>query len=279
MDWAETNWQLDSTNMLFNADKNEDFLSIQVAAPRLGADADVAADHTNAFDPSLLDGNFEQFMMQDHSPPSAKETSVQQPAEWDQSTPPMPLSLGLRPRNEVDSQCCIDCCHIISDLEGYIMAELKTFKILLGIIRKALETLSDLIRQQQSSRSLRCMMLFTTLMYQIYELLEVCYTTITEERGKQRRLAVGSSRLGLGDFSAIDLEEQSVMRIQSIVREAQQALEIVGQLRALAAVGPDQARLDAGADSSTGRARGDCYLDLEFRFRNLSILFQKGKEN
>lgn len=279
MDSAETDWQMDSPNMLFNTDKNEDFLSIQVAAPRLGANADLSADHTNVFDPSLLDGSLEQFMMQDHSPTVAVETSLQQPAEWDKPTQPMPLSLGLRPRNEVDSQCCIDCCHIISDLEGYIMAELKTFKILLGIIRKALETLSDFIRQQQSSRSLRCMMLFTTLMYQVYELLEVCYTTVTEERDKQRRLGAGSSRLGFGDFSAIDLEEQSVMRIQSIVREVQQALEVVGQLRTLAAVGPDRAQLGIDADSLAGKARGDCYLDLELRFRNLLIRFTKGKEN
>lgn len=182
-------------------------------------------------------------------------------------SPQVLMSLGLRPRNEVDSQCSLECCQIISDLENYIMAELKAFNIILGIVKKALAKLTHLMGLQQSARNLRCMLLFTTMMYQILELLEQCLSTVTAEKTRQqsRSLTEGPPGLGFGDFS-IDAEEQSAIRIQTVVREIHQATEVLGKLKTLASV---EAQPGTADSSAQGRSRRECFSDLEIRFRDL----------
>jgi hypothetical protein len=74
------------------------------------------------------------------SPPATGSDMPTQDASPARQT--MPLSLRLKPRSERDSQCVQECCRIISDLEAYITADLKSFNILLSIIRKALKDLN-----------------------------------------------------------------------------------------------------------------------------------------
>jgi len=124
---------------------------------------------------------------------------IEEPVSSSSSTrQPMPLSLGLRPRNEQDSQCILECVRIITDVENYIMAELKSFKILLSIIREALNSLKRLIGLQQASRNLRCLFLFSTIQYQVLEMLEACFTNV------QRECNIGgnSTAGGLGTWAA-----------------------------------------------------------------------------
>jgi len=180
-------------------------------------------------------------------------------------------SLERRQRNDIDSRCVVECCQTITDLENYILAELKAFKIVVGIIKRALEKVTQLINIQNGSRNLRCMMLFTTIMYQVLELIESSYTTLDEESERHRNRSMDQSPsllmagLGLGDL-CMDPEEQSAWSAQIILKESNQAAEVVRKIKALASVGPNL----AGTDSSLGKARELCYIDLEMRFKDLA---------
>ncbi|RMZ66219.1 hypothetical protein GMOD_00005302 [Pyrenophora seminiperda CCB06] len=188
--------------------------------------------------------------------------------------PPMPLSLGLRPRNEQDSQCILECVRIITDVENYIMAELKSFKILLNITRKALNSLKRLIGLQQASRNLRCLFLFSTIQYQVLEMLEACFTNVQRECSLGGTSGTGTSALGLRkplmgleDFG-VDPEEQSEWRLQMILKEVNHATETLKKMKSLAGIGPDTNE-SQGDDASTSRE--GCYLDLELRLEDLSM--------
>lgn len=182
----------------------------------------------------------------------------------------MPLSLGLKPRSEQDSQCVQECCRIISDLEAYIMADLKSFKILLGIIRKALKTQITLIGCQQGSRNLRCLFLFSTILYQILEMLELCVANVRRDSTTARTSVLtacsSESQLGFGDFS-MDPEEQMTWRLQMILKEVNHALDVLKKMKSLSGIGPDDG---ATRDSEVASSRENCYLDLELRFQDLS---------
>lgn len=275
MTWV-SEWQVEPPEKVMT-DKSEAASTIQVAthdstrpAPPEPTSTTIFTDGGGEYDFSPVGSSFEDFLMA-LSPPATSAPPVppiQQPAQAE----PSEMSLGLRPQSQMDSQCCLDCCQIINDLENYIMAELKTSKIILGIVRQALERVNSLIAMQQSSRKLRCLMLFTTLLYQIHELLELCRTTVDAEEAQQRRrgLAGATAGLGFGDYT-IDAEEQSAMRKQSLLRVIRQATEVVGRLRVLAGVGPKQNLPGlAGSESAGGRSRQDCYNDLELRFKDLA---------
>lgn len=184
----------------------------------------------------------------------------------------MPLSLGLRPRNEQDSQCILECCSIIGDLENYIMADLKVFKILLSIVRKALISLTALVSFQQGSRNLRCLFLFDTIMYQVLEMLE---SSTANYEGDASSLHYSGSistatslrmpPLGLGDFG-LDPSEQSAWRLQTISKEVHRAMEVLRKMRVLCGVGPNDA--DAVGNASD-KSRERCHADLTLRFQQL----------
>jgi hypothetical protein len=202
--------------------------------------------------------------------PSAVEEPIRKDAGAHQS---MPLSLGFRPRNEHDSQCILECVRIISDVENYIMAALKSFKILLGIIRKALNSLKTLIGLQQASSNLRCFFLFCTILYQVLEMLESCFANVQREYNTSRHTTADVSPLGLWkpstgleDFG-MDPEEQSEWRLQIILKEVNHATEVLKKMKSLAGVGPD-VNESLGDEASTSRE--GCHLDLENRFQDLS---------
>ncbi|KAI0401582.1 hypothetical protein F4802DRAFT_422397 [Xylaria palmicola] len=273
MSWV-TDWRLDgpgtaTLDLLEELDTTSNMNSVHTST---GEDSGSSGFMTNgsgdeAYIISSPDANLINLPMFQLATPVATGPGTDLP-----QSPRMPMTLGLRPRNEGDSQCCLECCQMINDLENYIMAELKAFKILLGIIRRALERLGALIDLQQDSRNLRCVMLFTTLMYQILELLEVCLSIVTAEttRQRSRSLAGVSFGIGFGDIT-MDAEEQSAFRMQTILREVQQAAEVLVKLRALATGGSD--RNASGAQQGVV-AQGDHYLDLELRFKDLAARFR-----
>ncbi|KAI1457522.1 hypothetical protein F4805DRAFT_172408 [Annulohypoxylon moriforme] len=268
MEWA-TGWHLDPPGAV-GTNFSDSSSNIHVTQNASTEGTSISSESATALNPNddfsmTMDVNLDDLLMP-HQSMSPGTQHVEDPP----TTGQVLISLGLRPRNEVDSQCCLEACQIISDMENYIMADLKAFRIILGIVRKALEKLTHLMGLQQGSRNLRCLMLFTTLMYQVLELLEACLSTVAaeEERQRNRSLTSGLTGLGFGDFS-IDAEEQSAFRTQTILKEIQQTTEVLGKLRTLAGVGPDSGSAN-GSQSAQGKARGDCYLDLEIRLRDLA---------
>jgi hypothetical protein len=214
------------------------------------------------YDSPGLQANLEDLLMQTLPHTPAQETTTQQ----------MPLSLGLRPRNEVDSRCCLECCQLISDMETYIMADLKAFKIILEIIRKAIDKATRLSRIQVGSCNLRCLFLLSTLMYQILELLEVGLSIVNSERERHRHGGIGGDisdlGLGLGDTSS-DAEEQLAFKVQRLLKEGQQVTELINQLEALACMGPIAGPPD-GSNLAQEKAKRGCYLDLLLRAKDLT---------
>ncbi|KAI3390257.1 hypothetical protein diail_10854, partial [Diaporthe ilicicola] len=252
MAWTTSPWHLaapssePSSNLpaaIVGTDNAQDHSSIHVAYPGVGAghaggsaSADSAMPSVSCCDDYGLaepDTDLAEFLLV-QSPEShmaAASGAEQGPglpgadATFAKAQQMSPMSLGLQPRNEVDSQCCIECCQLINDLENYIMAELRTV--------------------QQGSRNKRCMVLFTALLYQVYELLEACFTTVMQEKDRQlgSRGLTGalpnSLGFGFGDLSAIDAEEQAGLRTRSVLREVQQASEVLRKLKARATVEPE----------------------------------------
>ncbi|ETS77608.1 hypothetical protein PFICI_09670 [Pestalotiopsis fici W106-1] len=210
----------------------------------------------------VVDPNLENFLLEFPVPRDSLEPTSTA-SSGDASASP---SLGMRPRTEADSQCCLDCCHIIADLENYIMSDLRNFKIILGIIRNVLQRLAQLIEHQQSSVNHRCLLLLKTLMYQILELMEAGRKSIIAEktRERQRSLASGGTGLGLGDYS-IDAEEQSTLRVQTVIKEVRRATELLSKMKSLS---------DGSGPLSDRTARENHYIDLEDRFRGLEALLR-----
>ncbi|KAI1653956.1 hypothetical protein F4813DRAFT_372600 [Daldinia decipiens] len=215
-----------------------------------------------------LEGSLEEFLMAQGSLPSSSAEQVQQVVPLTHR----PASVEIRHQKQLDSQCCVECCKIISELESYIAAELKVLKIVLVILRGTLEKVAHLIELQQSSKNPRCLTLFSTLMYQVLELLEVCLSIVIDENHSQRShsLIWGSTGLGVGDFS-LESEDQSASRTQkiAITKIVRQAIEALGKLQDLAG-----ARQDLFSTNQTNTVYGnrrDCYADLEYRFKELTV--------
>ncbi|KAH8197407.1 hypothetical protein TruAng_008430 [Truncatella angustata] len=213
----------------------------------------------------MLYAGFEELLMQEPA------TGAQLPDHAASvRSPQMSMSLGRQPRGEIDSQCLLECSQMITDLETYIMTDLQAFKIIMGIVKKALEKVSQLVRLQQASSNLRCLLLFTTLMYQILELLEVCVVTVEAERQRQKdsKLGEGPSIFTFGDFS-VDAEEQSAFRVQRMLKEVRQGTETINKLRSLAGAELSPSGLTYLVAGQRLEA-GDYYSDLEMRFRTLA---------
>ncbi|KAF2204310.1 hypothetical protein GQ43DRAFT_460840 [Delitschia confertaspora ATCC 74209] len=175
-------------------------------------------------------------------------------------------------KNAIDSECVVECCQMISDLESYIVADLRAFKIILGIVREGFAKLQELIGFQQTSRNLRCMMLFATIMYQIHHLLESCHARLASEgedglptSAASRSLGLRKSGLGLGKF-CIDAEEQSTWRSEIILKEVHQGVEVLRMIKALAGVGPD----GFNPETPQEKAREHCYVDIELCWKDLA---------
>ena len=186
---------------------------------------------------------------------------------------PAPSRLRSRPVASVDSQCILACTQIIANLENYIITDLKALDIILGIIKKAVDTLNKLINVQQDSRSFRCQALFGVIMYQIIELLEAgCAGFLVEHtngatQGLDKLDSIGTGgylpSLGFGTFQ-IDAEDQRSWRAQIVLKELRQSSEILQKIVSLARIGHLRE-----LQEQTGGEREPCYADLERRLKSL----------
>ena len=203
------------------------------------------------------------------SPPSSTPSAEPRPTQTSaaQGSDPVPHP----PRDRTDSQFVIDCTQILSDLENYIVADLKSFKVVLGLVKCALEKVFQLSDTPQAARNMRCTILLTAIMYQIVELLDFCYTMLSEDSDRQCHpsfsLRPATSLLppgiGIRDFG-IDAEEQYAWRSQMLFKEVRQAGELLRKLKMLASKGPEQMH------PSHGRSRGECFVDLELQLADLA---------
>lgn len=181
------------------------------------------------------------------------------------------LDVSNQPLNrDLDSRCVLACTQIISNLENYILAELKALDLSLTIVRQTVNELSRLIDTQQASRSFRCMALFSVIMYQIVELLEVgCAGFLVESQvGSTDELPDwlrngGTPGLGFGAFR-MDAREQRAWRADIVLKELRQISETLQKIVTLARLGPRQ------ACQGTSEERAACYSELERRLRALS---------
>ncbi|OCL06607.1 hypothetical protein AOQ84DRAFT_223642 [Glonium stellatum] len=279
MQWAADS-QLESSET--GVDFLDDSSNIRVAnnsnsGPLSGTSSSVVASSPgDDFVLPALDFNLEELLRSPSPPPPLPPLAPIQQTESTTPTAQTEAQSGRQQQNGISSQCVVDCCQIINDLENYILAELKVFKLVLGIVKKALEKLIQLIAIQQGSRNLRCLMLFNTIMYQIIELLESCHAALSEESERQRgRGSIGqspsvlSSGLGYSDF-CMDAEEQSAWRSRVMLKEMNQASEVVQKIKTLAGVGPDPSGTSTPLVGKAREFREHCYIDLELRLKDLA---------
>jgi hypothetical protein len=257
-----TRWAQDS--ILDMADNNTDFL--QNHDPIM-----TSMGNTNYTLPAI-DFNLETLLQPFPASPPTQQTEPRRLQTPTARPPPNPIPHPQRDLS--DSQFVIDCTQIVGDLENYIAADLKSFKIVLGLVKRALERVFQLSDTQQAARNMRCTILLTAIMYQIVELLDVCYTMQSDDShsNPQSNPSPFSLRpatslllpgLGIGDFG-IDAEEQRAWRSQMILKEVRQAGEVLRKMKMLAAKGPEQMHPDHG------RSRGECFVDLELRLTHLA---------
>ncbi|GAW20401.1 hypothetical protein ANO14919_099070 [Xylariales sp. No.14919] len=187
-----------------------------------------------------------------------------------------PLSLGTRPRDEEDSQCFLECCHLLRDLEDIIKGELRISKVALWYIKQALDQGSKLIEQQQESKNLRCRMLLDTLMYQVVELFEMCLSASVVDKDRLRKRATATSGLllsgvGLGDYG-MEAQEQLAISTQAAQREILHANGVLDKLKEMAIfTGKAACDLPHGLNRvGRGGAGGDYHADLQFRLDDLA---------
>ena len=166
---------------------------------------------------------------------------------------------------ELDSHCVLACTQIISHLETYILADLKTLDLSLSIVRDTLTEIGRLVDTQRASRNFRCMALFSVIMYQIIELLEAgCDTFLSETKenpadGLPGWLRHGSAaNFGFGAFR-MGAKEQRAWRADIVLKELCKSSEILQKIINLARLGPRQV-CNGNPDD-----RAACYSDLERR--------------
>jgi hypothetical protein len=191
------------------------------------------------------------------------------PASETVATPAATTIQQDRVHSNNNSHIVFDCTQVISDLESYIVADLKSFKIVLSLVKRALEKVVELSDMLHDSHNARCVVLMVVVMHQTIELLEICFEILKNESISQRDAGFGlqlaSSSLlpglGSGNFSA-DVKEQNAWRSQMVHREVRQTMEVVSKLK----------RSTGEQSSSNGfqsRSRALWYEELELRLTDL----------
>lgn len=193
--------------------------------------------------------------------------------------PPSPVSQTSSappsiPSPRLDSQSVLACTQIISNLENYILADLKPLDLILGIIKQTVGSLTDLVHLQQATHNFRCISLFSVVMYQIIELFEAgCGPFLHEGReDDSRRLpaptnlaipqcSIGSG-LGFGAFE-VQAEEQRSWRAHIVVKELRQCVELLRKVVALA-----RSKAVEMAPSLVDSVPG-CYQNVDHRLHGL----------
>lgn len=149
-----------------------------------------------------------------------------------------------RQRSQVDSQCVLACIQIISSLENYILTGLRSEDLILEACRCAANQVNTLVDMQKDSPSIRCVALFSTVLHQLLELLEVGHSAILAEGsgnglGLQSALSTklkGFGRFGFGGYT-LDAEEQLALKARRMAKELQHCMDILRKVSALTPAG------------------------------------------
>ncbi len=146
-----------------------------------------------------------------------------------------------KPRSSINSQCILECTQVISNLETYILADLKALDLVLGIVKRTIDKLDELVSLQKDSRDSCCTALFGVAMYQVMQLLEAGCVGLTDSNestiqgmgdGSQAMAGSYMPVFGLGTFQ-MDPEEQRAWRAQFVVKELQHSDLILRKMVAL----------------------------------------------
>lgn len=175
--------------------------------------------------------------------------------------------------NGNNSECVITCSQIILHLEKYLVDELKVLDLILGIVKRVIEKLNPLVGGQLGPRNTKCLALFSTILYQLVELLEAgCATFLAEQLedklSHSRSDPLGGSLNDLG-FSASSGDHRR-FRAQVVLEELQPIAEVTRKVIVLSNPGSN------GYDSrnAAGQERVGCHRDLE---RRLMVLMERVK--
>ena len=114
---------------------------------------------------------------------------------------PYPINGAQTPHNldlKINSQCVITCSQIILSLEKYLLDQLKVLDLILGIVKQVVEKLNPLIGGQLGPCNMKCIALFSTILYQVVELLEAGCTSFLSEAIDNNLAPYSSNPLGGG---------------------------------------------------------------------------------
>ncbi|KAF2457633.1 hypothetical protein BDY21DRAFT_30287 [Lineolata rhizophorae] len=179
----------------------------------------------------------------------------------------------LSQRSDIDSHCVLACAQVVISLENYILADVKVLGIILGVVRKAVDRLSELVNMQQGTRNSRFLDQLNVILNQIIDLFERgCSSFLDEDYTMQHsslsdQLNVQSMSscipgFALGGFHA-GRQEQCAWRAHVIQKEIQHARELLHQMRILITWSPPE-------NACENQARELCYDNFDMRLRDLS---------
>ncbi|KAI0172952.1 hypothetical protein GGR52DRAFT_572762 [Hypoxylon sp. FL1284] len=252
----------------FSSDKpsslsNHSVMSSAGTQPSLGQDSVSSPPAaTTASDPT------KDILTPNLSRPVANPPQVKRPRQ----NPEPELDTEPREPNytKLDSKCVLASAHILATLENYLLSELRALDLILEAIRKATIELKKLVQLQQQSRCSRCILLFTAIMFQVVELLEVGSRPLPDSEddfpggflaGMQTHFVPA---LGFGAFSP-NAEEQRSWRSQLVRREYRHVSEILSSVMVLARLGPR----GASPAPEMVAQRTMCLMNLERKLKDL----------
>ena len=187
----------------------------------------------------------------------------------------------------MDSQCVQGCCQIILNLESYIGANVTSFDILLGILKKAIDMLNHLVAIQRDATNVRINGLLGVIMCQITLLFESgCEEFLASPANRADSQNTAPTSFGTGVSSAprlggiaeyfsgfnfgvfqVDPQEQRAWRARVILKELQQASEILQRIVALGRMG--QGHNMPQTSLSFHPQQELCFTDIERRLESL----------
>jgi hypothetical protein len=198
--------------------------------------------------------------------PSVAVSAIPQPP--DIMSPQRQQALAAR-----NSKCVLALANIVVTLENYIINNLKVLDLIITSVRSVAEEMRKVLQHQRELRSERCMFLSTTIMHQVIELLEAGANDVFErERAEQGHTGASDDfldftpKIGFGALSTFNVEEQRAMKINVLRRECQNMEEVLGQLIALAKLGPI-ASLPLTPAEMDDKAK--CFSGLQIRLKEL----------
>ena len=160
------------------------------------------------------------------------------------SPPPLP-SVPLSHAEQSTAQkrgsnTVLACCDMISQLERYLLADLKPLDIILETYRRTILQLEEIVYELKEDFVPRVALMLDIIMSQIIELIRGgCDELLQDRVVPEQRNAIGSLRrqgssLSLG-FGALqpDFNEQRSWRAQVVIKELQRGSRVLDQVRNL----------------------------------------------